>query len=184
MQNVYSNVVLYIELAKYLTEANANYSSVTTAVTNLNRIADGYSNLAQGVSKLNTELEKMDMEKLSALRSLTGSIILMSLMDSEQFTEMMDALEEKAKIFVKVINELESEAKEGKPGKDSTSGVNVKSGGGEKRAPEKTMSDLYSIMESIDVKMTELVASNDNLSKYVDEIRSDDLDLKKKRVGG
>jgi hypothetical protein len=43
------------------------------------------------------------------------------------------------------------------------------------------MSDLFSVMEAIDMKMGELVSSNDNLSKYVDEIRSDDLNLKKKK---
>ena len=80
-----------------------------------------------------------------------------------------------------VINELESKTEKSKPGKELKSGIGVKSGGGEKRAPEKTISDLFGVMESIDMKMQELVNSNDNLSKYVDEIRSDDIDLKKKR---
>ena len=181
MQTLATNVKVYVELAMWLTEKNPNLKSLGQAVSNMDRIADGYSKLAKGVGKLSTELEKIDMEKLTALRSLTGSIILMSLMDSDQFKEMMDALEDKAKIFVDVINELESKTEKSKPGKELKSGIGVKSGGGERKAPEKTISDLFGVMESIDMKMQELVNSNDNLSKYVDEIRSDDIDLKKKR---
>ena len=181
MTNVDQNIRTYISLADYLSSTDTDYSKVSTAVSSLEKISKGYSELAKGVSKLSTELEKIDLEKLTALRSLTGSIILMSLMDSDQFKEMMDALEDKAKIFVDVINELESKTEKSKPGKELKSGIGVKSGGGEKRAPEKTISDLFGVMESIDMKMQELVNSNDNLSKYVDEIRSDDIDLKKKR---
>jgi hypothetical protein len=181
MANVDQNVRMYVDLADYLSSTDTDYSKVSTAVSNLEKISKGYSELAKGVSKLSAELEKIDMEKLTALRSLTGSIILMSLMDSDQFKEMMDALEDKAKIFVDVINELESKTEKTKPGKEAKPGIGVKSGGGEVKRPEKTMSDLFSVMEAIDMKMGELVSSNDNLSKYVDEIRSDDLNLKKKK---
>jgi hypothetical protein len=182
MANVDQNVRMYVDLADYLSSTDTDYSKVSTAVSNLEKISKGYSELAKGVSKLSAELEKIDMEKLTALRSLTGSIILMSLMDSDQFKEMMDALEDKAKIFVDVINELESKTEKTKPGKEAKPGIGVKSGGGgEVKRPEKTMSDLFSVMEAIDLKMGELVSSNDNLSKYVDEIRSDDLNLKKKK---
>jgi len=180
MVNVDSNIRMYIELAKYLTTAKTQYSSVTNAVSNMKEIALSYTQLAKGVSKLNSELEKIDLDKLNALKNLTGSIVLLSLMDSEQFNSMMDALEEKASVFVDVINELDKKTEKAGGGTKAAPSPNIKSGGGA-GVPQKSMSDLYAIMESVDAKLAQIAKSNDNLSKYVDEIRTSDLDIKKGR---
>jgi hypothetical protein len=178
MANVDQNVRMYVDLADYLSSTDTDYSKVSTAVSNLEKISKGYSELAKGVGKLSSELEKIDMEKLTALRSLTGSIILMSLMDSDQFKEMMDALEDKAKIFVDTINQLESATKEEPKKAGGQPLTKVKSG--EKKPAERSITDLFTVMESIDNKMSELVSSNDNLSKYVNEIRDEDSKIKKR----
>jgi hypothetical protein len=36
-------------------------------------------------------------------------------------------------------------------------------------------------MQSVDARLAVIARSNDNLSKYVDEIRGSDLDIKKKK---
>jgi len=178
MDNVDLNIRKYVSLIQYLVDSDPKYKVVTNAVSNLNKIAKGYTELAKGVSKLNTELEKIDMEKLSALRSLTGSIILMSLMDSEQFTEMMDALEEKAKIFVDVINQLESE--KAVPGKELVPGINVggSSSESEERKPEKTITDLWKIMSDIDEKLGLVKGNSDSFANFLKELKAGTFKLK------
>ena len=180
MNNVSNNVKTYIDLAKYL--ANSGVSSVggmIGIVFGMRSLADGYDKLAEGVNKLGTELDKIDTEKLTALKNLTGSIVLMSLMDSDQFESMMDALEDKAKIFVGVMNDMTSSEEVKKGSKGASLGL-IKSVGG-KPSQERTMNDLFNVMSSVNQKLSLIAKSNDNLSKYVDEIRSSDIDLKKKK---
>lgn len=179
MKNVSNNIKTYVQLAKYLSDAGLSTFSVMTAILGMSKLADGYSRLADGVSKLGTELDKIDTEKLIALKNLTGSIVLMSLMDSDQFESMMSALEDKAKVFVDVINELDKgEKKAATKGAKAAPSPQVKTTG-KAGAPAKTMNDLYSIMQQVDLKLASISKSSDNISKYVDDIKGGDLKLKR-----
>jgi hypothetical protein len=100
-------------------------------------------------------------------------------MDSDQFEKMMDSLEDKAKIFVNVMNDLESSEQVGR-GTKAASLSSISSSTGT-NTPTKSIDDLFGIMQSVDARLAVIVRSNDNLSKYVDEIRGSDLDIKKKK---
>jgi X-X-X-Leu-X-X-Gly heptad repeat protein len=179
MKNVSSNVKMYVSLAQYLSDAGISTVSVIGTILGMSALADGYAKLADGVAKLGTELEKIDTEKLIALKNLTGSIVLMSLMDSDQFEKMMNALEDKAKVFVDVINQLDKgEKKEAGKGTKAAPSPQVKTAT-KTGQPAKTMNDLYSIMKQVDSRLASISESSDNISKYVDEIKSGDLNLKK-----
>ena len=41
------------------------------------------------------------------------------------------------------------------------------------------MNDLYAVMKQVDFRLASISKSSDNISKYVDEIKSGDLNLKK-----
>ena len=180
MNNVSNNVKTYIDLAKYLADSGvSSVGGMLGIVFGMRSLADGYDKLAEGVNKLGTELDKIDTEKLTALKNLTGSIVLMSLMDSDQFESMMDALEDKAKIFVGVMNDMTS-SEEVKKGSKGASLGQVKSSQGS-TTKAKTMDDLFNVMNSVNQQLSSIARSNDNLSKYVDEIRSSDIDLKRKK---
>jgi hypothetical protein len=158
---------MYVDLADYLSSTDTDYSKVSTAVSNLEKISKGYSELAKGVSKLSAELEKIDMEKLTALRSLTGSIILMSLMDSDQFKEMMDALEDKAKILLDVIKDTEASAKESAT--TATPAAGGKVGGGAKVNTTPVKASAPKESES-DKMMKQLIGSLSGLQSAVSQI--------------
>ena len=115
------------------------------------------------------------MEKLNALKSLTGSIVLMSLMDSDQFEKMMDALESKAGIFVKIIEQLEEEST-----KNKTYGTvnNVKSTTATKTA---TNDDILGALISIDGKMSKVIANTGNMVTIFDELRGNNNSIKQKK---
>lgn len=179
MKNVSNNIKMYVSLAKYLSDAGLSTFSVMTSILGMSKLADGYSKLAEGVSKLGTELDKIDTEKLIALKNLTGSIVLMSLMDSDQFESMMSSLEDKAKVFVDVINELDKgEKKEAKKGTKAAPSPSIKTTS-KPGVASRTMNDLYSIMQQVDSKLAKISQTNDNISKYVDEIKGGDMNLKK-----
>ena len=182
MKNVSDNVKTYVDLAKYIVDADAENFDIGDISDGMVELANGYSLLADGVTKLNTQLEQIDIEKLTALKNLTGSIVLLSLMDSGQFESMMDALEDKAQIFVDVMNDLDKSGPEKvKGGTKGAPAVQVKSTSTQSGPKTRTMNDLYAIMQQVDQKLGNIAKSNDNMSKYVDEIRSSDIDLKKKK---
>ena len=181
MKNVSDNVKTYVDLAKYIVKTDSDDLDIEDVTDGMVELANGYSLLADGVAKLNTQLEQIDLEKLTALKNLTGSIVLLSLMDSDQFEDMMDALEEKAAIFVDVMNDLDKKSPEKvQKGAKSAPTSAVKSGS-KTGPPAKSMDDLFRVMQSVDQKLASIAKSNDNLSKYVDEIRSSDIDLKGKK---
>lgn len=113
IESISGNVKAYIDLVNYMKTSgydDVNLMSVLGISSGISRMADDYEKLAKGVSKLSSALKGIEVEKLNALNMMSGSIVMMSLMDSEQFEKMMDALEEKAGIFVKTINMLQGEA--------------------------------------------------------------------------
>lgn len=176
-----SGIKAFIALAQELTDSKAKskIKSISTLAKSMNRVSKSYTQLAQAVQKLNASLEELDVDKLNALRNLNASVILMSLMDPEQFKSMMTQLEEKGGVLVDALQDLES--KEAAPTGKGAPSPQVKTGGGAPAAPQRTMSDLYSIMESVDAKLASIDKSSDKLSKYVDEIRGDDPLVKKRK---
>lgn len=182
MKNVSNNVKTYVDMAKYIVDSEADDLDIDDITDGMVELANGYALLADGVAKLNTQLEQIDIEKLTALKNLTGSIVLLSLMDSDQFEDMMDALEDKAQIFIDVMNDLDkSEPEKVKGGTKGATTGQVKGKAAPAGPPAKTMNDLYTIMQQVDQKLANIAKTNDNMSKYVDEIRSSDIDLKKKK---
>ena len=173
MSSLANNIKSFIDLSNFLD--NNKVGNIDNSVDNMKKISTGYSELAKGLSKLGGELNKIDTDKLQALKNLTGSIVLMSLMDSDQFEKMMSALEDKAKIFVGVMNDLDA-GESSNNLKTGTSAVKTPTAASEKQA---TITDLYNIMSSVDRRLSSIAKSNDNVSKYVDEIRTSDTTLKK-----
>lgn len=170
-----TSIKAYVELALWLNGKDVSYSKIASAVSNMEKMAKGYSRYADGLKKINQEVEKIDIKKLNALKSFTGSVVLMSLMDSEQFNKMMDALEEKTSIFVDVINDLESKS-DNKSKASGTKMTGVKSP--EAKDSQRNINDLFDVMSAIDSKMGAIVGYNSEFSSYISEIRTGDLQIK------
>jgi hypothetical protein len=169
MINVEMNVKRYVRLARWLTDKNPKLNALGNAVYNMYKIADGYSQLAKGVSKLNTELKKLDVEKLSILKNLTGSIVLMSLMDADQFKKMMDALEKKAKIFVDVMSATDKK-KPKEPIKPPSNNVKVSSGGSKGAA--KTFDDVCILLDAIKTATESSAGNTSEVNKFIEDLRT------------
>jgi hypothetical protein len=98
------NLGLYVELTKFLNQSDVDNEDLTDFADSMVRLAEAYEKLGDSLKKLKGDLDGMDMEKMTTLKNLSGSIVMLSLMDSTQFESMMDALESKAKIFVDLMN--------------------------------------------------------------------------------
>lgn len=168
MKSMSDNIKEYVGILEYLQGKNVNAFSFidTLSVTyGLAKLSEGYDKLANSVKSLGNSLKSLDVEKLTALNRLTGGIVMMSLMDSNQFEKMMDALEAKAGIFVKVIEELEEE----------TQRKNLGTIGSVKTGSEKGNSvdqQILAELVGINNKMTTVAASCTAFVNYIDELRS------------
>jgi hypothetical protein len=175
MMSISDNIRTYVDLAKYLGDSGIGTFGMMGVVFGMKKLADGYERLAEGVSKLGDELNRIDTDKLMALKNLTGTIVMLSLMDKPQFESMMDALEDKAKILVDVMNDVQRDTSNKAP----LSTVRI---GGTKVSSQKTLDDVYNIMSQMQKDTASIARSSDKLSKYVDEIRgSDSINLGKKK---
>lgn len=174
MNNLSSNVMAYTKLISYL-KGNVYEETLfgfTTGISSdISRMASDYDKLSKSIKNLSGSIESINIEKISALKTLTGSIVLMSLMDSDQFESMMDSLESKTKIFVDVIKNIEDGSK--------GSEISIKTSVQKESGP--SISDVLNIMNRIDYRLSQLVSSNANLSSYVNEIRSGNASIKKNR---
>jgi hypothetical protein len=161
LTNIAKNIKEYVGLLEWLDEKDVKSGTfgVNKYARGITQIAYAYSKLNSSLANLSSTIQTIEVEKLSALKNLTGSIVLMSLMDSTQFETMMDSLESKAKIFVDVINELPSSGTEMPTAK-------VKAPGGQAQADE-TNKQMLSVLAAIDSKLGSISTDTKSVSKYV-----------------
>ena len=177
MKSMSDNIKAYVDIIEYLQNKNVDAFSFidTLSITyGLTKLSQGYDKLAASVKSLTNSLNTLDVEKLTALNRLTGGIILMSLMDSDQFEKMMDALEAKAGIFVKVIEELEQE----KGSKSFGTIGSIKTGGSQTNSTDQQM---LIELQGINLKMGMVANSCRAFVSYIDEIRGANNNFKTKK---
>lgn len=183
INSISNNIKAYVDLASYLSDKDVGYDSILSLfgiANGMMKMSKSYNHLSESVKNLGSALDGVDLEKLNALKSLTGSIILMSLMDSDQFEKMMDALEDKAKIFVDVMNDIDGSSRESARG--SRGNLSSIKTGGKSSTEEKSINDLFNVMSRMDAKLGHIAKSNDNVSSYVDEMRTGSgINLRKKK---
>ncbi len=167
MTNLTSNIIQYSKLLSYLKGTNESETKLLGLVTisrasDITRMASDYDKLANSIQNLSGAIQSIDVERITALKTLTGSIVLMSLMDSDQFNSMMDSLESKARIFVDVINDMEN----GVSGKE----ISINAGGAKQSGP--TMQDVVNVMSRMDAKLGQLVSYSSSISLKINEIKT------------
>ena len=68
-------------------------------------MADAYDRLGDSIVKFNTSLDGMNLEKVNAFRMLTNNIAVLSAMDSDMFSDMMEVLEENSSVFTDLLKQ-------------------------------------------------------------------------------
>jgi hypothetical protein len=167
IQSMADNIRQYVELISYLQNQNVSAFSFidTLSVTyGLSQLASGYEKLSKSIHLLGNSLNAIDMNKLNSIKSLTGNIVLLSLMDSEQFEKMMTAFENKGGIFIKLIEELDERAEKQRYGTISS----VKS---QTTNTNDTDSQILSTLRTIAKNTGEAAKYSKSLSELMEELR-------------
>jgi hypothetical protein len=165
MDSVYQNMKAYLKIIDLLSgqEMSSEILGVSVSIgRGISKIASDYDKLAQGIQKVSAAITNIDLEKVTALRALTGSVVLLSLMDADQFEDVMDALEEKSEI----LGDLLTKAGGINPELPSVKTATVATSEG------PGINEVLELMAQIDKKLSVIAASSNNISSYVNEIRS------------
>ncbi len=135
-------------------------------------MSNGIDQLAASIGKLNNTI---DVDKMNALKNLTGTVVMMSLMDSDQFGAMMDKLEEKSNVFASVMNSMTDDA----PRSARSNGMNVRVPSGASGQQDKSNEELYNVLISMDKKLGVISNNTNVMSNYINSLNSD-IKLRKK----
>jgi hypothetical protein len=182
MRNATISLLQFSSLAKLLNGGNSLTGIVSSlfskdgSVDPISKAADGiaklsmsYTKLANSLGKFGTVINTIDVEKLTAFKSLTGNLALLSMMDAELFSDMMDTLEERAGAFTDIVKDFEKQQSES-PG----STVGKKSGGGSVSIEKK--SDSVILGEKLDriaaslADIQTVAGSSGALKSYMDSL--------------
>jgi len=150
MDTISNSIKKYIDLSEYLATKGMGISSLGMigVVFGMSSMAIAYYELAESVSKLTSSMKDLDLDKLNALKSLSGNIVLMSLIDSAQFGQMMDTLEDKSNIISGLFDNIFGKGE----GKENAT---VSSGG----SKGKSNDDLYNMLSSMNGSLAQIAAN-------------------------
>ena len=133
-------------------------------VFGMSSMASAYYELAESVSKLTRSMRDLDLDKLNALKSLSGNIVLMSLIDSSQFEQMMDTLENKSNIISGLFDNIFGS------GNSQSTIINSNSSKG------KSNDDIYEVLSSMNGNLAQIAVntagSHATLKEHLNVVRN------------
>ena len=142
----------------------ADISKMSSDIT---KLANAYSKLGDSIKTLSNGIQTIDADKLMAINQLTGTVVMMSLMDSNMFNDMMNKLGEKTSVLNDVIKNLNAN-KGGGAETPSLSGARL---GGAQQTQGGDMSQVLGVLNSMDQKLGVIAQGSQTLSDYLSEIR-------------
>jgi hypothetical protein len=176
MGDVYENVVKYmkiVDLLAYRQVSSGIMSLFSSTAVDIVRIASDYDRLTESITRLSTAISAIDVDKMSALRSLTGTVVLMSLMDTNQFNSMMDAFEERAGVLVDTINSMESDVQGAQQGgAQGGAGAGVRTPAKAAPAESPGTAKIVEALGRIEQQLAMISSSTTTISTYVSQLRA------------
>ena len=166
MDTISNSIKKYIDLSEYLATKGMGISSLgmISVVFGMSSMAIAYYQLAESVAKLTSSMKDLDLDKLNALKSLSGNIVLMSLIDSSQFEQMMDALDSKSNVLSGIFNDLF--------GKGNSESASVTTGS----SKGKSNDDIYNVLSSMNGNLAQIASntagSHATLKEHLNEVRN------------
>ena len=80
-------------------------SPIDKIADGMHNMAGAYDKLGDSIAKFNTSLDGMNLEKVNAFRMLTNNIAVLSAMDSDMFSDMLEVLEENSSVFTDLLEQ-------------------------------------------------------------------------------
>lgn len=141
---------------------------IEKAISNMNKLGFGFMGLGKSVEVFSNSMKNLSLDKLDMLRSLTGNIVLLSLMDAKSFDAMMSKLEERSSSFNEISSKLKEERSKST---GSASGISIKPAYKDDKKNE--MDAINAKMDNIIILLTDItsvVGSNGTLKEHLDSL--------------
>ena len=190
----FSNILKLLDFKNLGTGLGKN-TGVLSAIGNIDLLTGAFDRLGIAIDRFTKSVDVIDAKKLESIRTLTSNVVLLSMMDPNQFETMMSKLESKSQVFNGLINDskVKSSSTPSAPsssgsvrstGVVSMSSVNSPSSSGSSlgrsvsdNQAKASMDKLVSIMADI----ASVVGSKGTLMEYIESIKPkseiwDDID--------
>ncbi len=144
-------------------------NSLALAISNIQMLAVVFDKLAKSIKSFTTSIGEIDTNKLSNIRSLSSNVVLLSLMDSEQFDKMMGKIEERSGVFSELINDFNAK-------KSIVSNTNTFKQGSvstKEKSDFEILGNKVDRMTSVLVDISSVVGSRGSLKTYLSSIKND-----------
>ena len=179
MNSLSSNIKKYTELSNFVNDnsPNGGISGIVKSVvggssdpmdmviSGMIKLGDAYTKLSKSIQNFGNSINGIDVDKLSAIKSLTSNIVLMSLMDPDSFESMLKKLEDKAGLFVNIVKDINDATENG--GKVNTPAINSKSSN-----PDPVQQQILGVLSSMDSKLSVIASNSTTLADYTHELRA------------
>ena len=171
MQSVYENMKQYMNVVDLMSGYRGEFEIFGISLSfgkGISRLTSDYDRLAQSIQSVATAVSNLDIDKMNTMRAMTGSVVLLSLMDPGQFESMMDALEEKSSVLGNIFSKLET----GAPVQSAMPAVRTAGVGVAGTTAEGGMDEVIKIMKSMAMSLGQISSNSTNISNYVNQLRT------------
>jgi hypothetical protein len=183
----FSNILKLLDF-KNLGSGLGKNTGVISAIGNIDLLTRAFDKLGTSIDRFTKSVDVIDAKKLESIRTLTSNVVLLSMMDPNQFETMMSKLESKSQVFNGLINDSKVKSSSSAASAPSSSG-SVRSTGvvsmGSVNSPSSaspvgravsdnqskaSMDKLVAIMADI----ASVVGSKGTLMEYIESIKPKD----------
>lgn len=149
------------------------FKPLKNIVSSITMLATAFDKLSKSFGNFNNTISTMDADKLTAIRSMSSSIVLLSLSDPEQFDKIMSGLEDKSGVLSQLVNDFESQKEESSG--SSGSAIHIAPSQTE-NTDIKELSTKVDQMTAILADISSVVGSRGSLKTYLNSIKENQLD--------
>jgi len=162
-----------MKLVKNVFKGTKEVSPLKSMVSSITSLAMVFDKLSGSFTKFNDSISSIDPEKLAAVRSMSSSIVLLSLTDPQQFEEIMSSLEDRSGVLSQLVDDFETKKAES----TSSSSSSFRAA-----APVADNTDIKELSMKVDrmtgilADISSVVGSKGTLKTYLNSIKQNQLD--------
>lgn len=174
--NLKSNIEAFLDLVEMLEDSDTDFTMIDKTSNALVKLASAYDTLATSLNKLNVNIMDLQENQLASLRMVTGNIISLSIIDSDNFSKVLDKIAEKSEDLKELYKQLATQYGQ-VSSNASVSTIGQKPKSTSIVTPNNTnqdmaIKDLYNKLEEMNGQLKVIASNSGNLSSYVNELRS------------
>ena len=145
-------------------------SGIKSTLTNIEIMAKSFDKLSKSIKSFSDSIKAIDADKISQIRSLSTSVVMMSLMDPGQFDAMMDKLEKRSGVFNDLITDFDKKKSDA-----SNTGITFKTNSNSKDKTNdiKTLSDKMDLTNALLADISSVVGGKGSLKNYLNRTKED-----------